>query len=652
MPTPDVSVVIPVYNTRPYLRACLDSLLRQTIGRDRLEIVAVDDGSTDGSGRLLDRFAARHPGTVKVVHQANSGGPAAPCNRGLELATGRYVFFLGSDDHLGPEALERLVAAADRYGSDVVLGKVVGVNGRHVFSDVFAAGNAVDVSLFDSALPWSLANTKLFRRDLVDRLGLRFPEDMPVLSDQPFTLAACYHARRISVLADYDYYHAVRRLDARNITYHSRVEQRLVSVERLFAFVAGLIPAGPRRDAVLRRHVGLELANLVGDDFRRLDRAAQERVHAAVRRLVERYVTDGLRSRLDIEARLRLGAVTAGGVDELLAVIDQDAERGVPATVVAHGRWHAGYPGAPAAWTDVTEVRADWLARLDTVTVSWADAHTLAVTTRSPYPRFAAEAGPVRLVAGPLAGTTLLDATDPTGRTVRTDFPVDRLLAGSAASGQRHPVRAELDGDHGRGSAPVRAPRLAAGRPRLVRRGARLYGVAATVDPRNGQLVLSVVPVTVGQLASRLRRRWPRGGASERAGVGLVEGHGDLKVGGAAQIQPGALGGAHQAHHHAGAGRAAPDEPGGVRVDVQPGHRPGRTAVVAAAHGGTQVDREELAHRPVEHVAVQVGHVGHALSSGGQPVGPNRSVFTRRVGWPSPTSRSATVSTKPVGPQT
>ncbi|PWU47459.1 glycosyl transferase [Micromonospora globispora] len=513
MTAPDVSVIIPVYNTLPYLRACLDSLLAQTIGADRMEIVAVDDGSTDGSGRLLDRLAARHPGLVKVLHQANSGGPAAPCNRGLELATGRYVFFLGSDDHLGPEALERLVAAADRYGSDVVLGRVVGVNGRHVFSDVFAAGNAVDVDLFDSALPWSLANTKLFRRELIDRHGLRFPEDMPVLSDQPFTLAACYRARRISVLADYDYYHAVRRLNAGNITYRSRTEARLVSVERLFAFVADLIPAGPRRDAVLRRHVGLELANLVGDDFRILGRADQERVHRVVRRLVERYVTDNLRDQLDIEARLRLGAVSAGGVDDLLAVIDQDAERGVPRTVIENGRWHAGYPGAKAGgWADVTEVRADWLARLDTVAVSWQGGHTLAVTARSPYPGFAAEAGPVRLVAGQLAGTTLLDATDPTGRTVRTDFPVDRLLAASAASGQRHPVRAELAGEYGRGSAPVRAPRLATGRPRLRRHGLRLYGVAAAVDPRSGQLVLSVVPVTVGQLISRLRRRFRRTG--------------------------------------------------------------------------------------------------------------------------------------------
>ncbi|MFG2066600.1 glycosyltransferase [Micromonospora tulbaghiae] len=589
---PDVSVVVPVYNTLRYLRSCLESVLRQTIGPDRMEIVAVDDGSTDGSGRLLDRYAAKHPGTVRVVHQANSGGPAAPCNRGLDLATGRYVFFLGSDDRLGPEALERLVAAADRYGSDVVLGKVVGVNGRHVFSDVFAGGNAVDVSLFDSALPWSLANTKLFRRDLVDRLGLRFPEDMPVLSDQPFTLAACYHARRISVLADYDYYHAVRRLDARNITYHSRIEQRLVSVERLFAYVADLIPAGARRDAVLRRHVGLELANLVGDDFRHLDRAAQERVHATVARLVRRHVTDGLRDRLGIEARLRLGAVTAGGVDDLLAVIEQDSGRGVPATVFAGDRWHAGYPGAPARWTDVTDVRADWLARLDAVDVSWADGHTLTVTTRSPYPRFAAEAGPVRMLAGPVVGATRMDAGDPAGRTLRTDFALDRLLAAGSASGQRHPVRAEVDGGHGRGGAAVRAPRLAAGRPRLLRRGARLYAVAATVDPRHGQLVLSVVPVTVGQLVGRLRRRGRRGPAtaqtSERgpataqtpergpAGVqvsghgaeALLGRHGHLEVRGAAQVQPGPLRRADQPHHHPGAGRTAPDQARGVRVDV------------------------------------------------------------------------------------
>ncbi|MDI1454829.1 glycosyltransferase, partial [Streptomyces sp. ATE26] len=185
--TPDVSVVVAVYNTMPYLTECLESLVGQSIGRDRLEIVAVDDGSTDDSGRELDRFAERYPGTVKVIHQANSGGPAAPSNRALDVATGRYVYFVGSDDHLGPQALERMVACADEQGSDVVVGKMVGTNGRYVHQALYKK-NDPDVRLVGSALPWTLANTKLFRRELVERHKMRFPEHLPVGSDQPFTI--------------------------------------------------------------------------------------------------------------------------------------------------------------------------------------------------------------------------------------------------------------------------------------------------------------------------------------------------------------------------------------------------------------------------------------------------------------------------------
>lgn len=125
---PDVTVVVGAYEAMPYLIRCLESVETQTIGADRIEIVAVDDGSTDGTGEYLEEFAARSKVPTRVIRQKNSGGPSGPRNVGLGLARGRYVFFLDADDYFGDEALERMVTMADRAGTDVVLGKVVGVN--------------------------------------------------------------------------------------------------------------------------------------------------------------------------------------------------------------------------------------------------------------------------------------------------------------------------------------------------------------------------------------------------------------------------------------------------------------------------------------------------------------------------------------------
>ncbi|MEU1498382.1 glycosyltransferase [Streptomyces sp. NPDC005732] len=342
--TPDVSVVVAVYNTMPYLTECLNSLIGQSIGRDRLEIVAVDDGSTDDSGAELDRFAERYPGTVKVLHQANSGGPAAPSNRALDIATGRYVYFIGSDDHLGEEALERMVACADEHGSDVVVGKMVGTNGRYVHQALYKKNNP-DVGLTDSALPWTLANTKLFRRDMVEQHNLRFPEHLPVGSDQPFTIEACVRARKISVVADYTCYYAVKRGDASNITYRADHLARLRCAVEIMDFTAGLLEAGPERDAVLRRHFTWEVAKLVQDDFPVLDRELQRELCAGVARLAEAYLTDGIRDAMDVKRRVRICLAQAGAVDELSEAITSEKANGAPPFVVEGERAYARYPG-------------------------------------------------------------------------------------------------------------------------------------------------------------------------------------------------------------------------------------------------------------------------------------------------------------------
>lgn len=342
--TPDVSVVVAVYNTMPYLTECLNSVVGQSIGLDKLEIVAVDDGSTDDSGRELDRFAQLYPDTVTVVHQANSGGPAAPSNRALDIATGRYVYFIGSDDHLGEEALERLVACADEHGSDVVVGRMVGTNGRYVHQGLYKK-NDPDVSLYDSALPFTLANTKLFRRELVEQHKMRFPEHLPVGSDQPFTIEACVRARKISVVADYTCYYAVKRGDAGNITYRADHLSRLRCTAEIMDFTAGLIEEGAERDAVLRRHFTWELAKLVQDDFPSLDRDTQREICSGIGRLADSYFTDGIRDAMDVKRRVRICLARAGAIDELCEAITSEKADGAPPFVVEGDRAYARYQG-------------------------------------------------------------------------------------------------------------------------------------------------------------------------------------------------------------------------------------------------------------------------------------------------------------------
>ena len=111
------SVIVPVYNALPYLEECVGSLLSQTL--KNIEIILVDDGSSDGSGAMCDAIAARHPDKIKTIHKPNSGAGLSR-NAGLEIASGRYIAFLDADDILHPSALECMLRQADRNDLDIV----------------------------------------------------------------------------------------------------------------------------------------------------------------------------------------------------------------------------------------------------------------------------------------------------------------------------------------------------------------------------------------------------------------------------------------------------------------------------------------------------------------------------------------------------
>lgn len=115
--TPFFSIIIPVYNVAQYLRECLDSVLSQTF--TDWEAVCVDDGSTDGSGKILDEYGIRDQ-RIKVIHKHN-GGVSSARNAGLAVANGKYIWFVDGDDVISDGSLSFLSTIISRYGSpDVV----------------------------------------------------------------------------------------------------------------------------------------------------------------------------------------------------------------------------------------------------------------------------------------------------------------------------------------------------------------------------------------------------------------------------------------------------------------------------------------------------------------------------------------------------
>ena len=114
--TPLISVIIPVYNTEKYLKQCVESVLGQSY--QSFEMILIDDGSTDFSGKICDEYSNQDK-RIQVIHKSN-GGQSSARNKGLDLAKGKYIYFLDSDDYLFDTLLEKLVNTAEENNADVV----------------------------------------------------------------------------------------------------------------------------------------------------------------------------------------------------------------------------------------------------------------------------------------------------------------------------------------------------------------------------------------------------------------------------------------------------------------------------------------------------------------------------------------------------
>lgn len=203
---PVVSIIIPVYNVEPYIEECLDSVKNQTVP-DKIECIVVDDCGTDKSASIAQRIIEEYQGSVtfRFIKREKNGGLSAARNSGLKVASGKYVYFLDSDDYLIPTAIETLMALADKYGEVDLLPALYLTSGNRDMSQFNQSSfpeysenlRLIKRSLLDyDCIPVTAAN-RLIRRELILENNLWFKEGI-IHEDNYWTFFLTKHVKRMA----------------------------------------------------------------------------------------------------------------------------------------------------------------------------------------------------------------------------------------------------------------------------------------------------------------------------------------------------------------------------------------------------------------------------------------------------------------------
>ena len=224
MQKPKISVIIPVYNAEKYLKRCLDSVINQTF-KD-IEIILVDDGSKDQSGRICDELQVIDK-RIKVIHQSNSG-PGFARNNALKMATGEYISFVDSDDYIESDMYEKIYKAIKNEDADTCIfgyhkvrdGKIFYTRtnaisgtfkGREALTHIFLNVLGTEPSYPDDyRILWQSSCLSLYSLDLIQKHNVAFPSEGELAKfgeDFLFDLDYFIHASNVTIVNEPFYYY-------------------------------------------------------------------------------------------------------------------------------------------------------------------------------------------------------------------------------------------------------------------------------------------------------------------------------------------------------------------------------------------------------------------------------------------------------------
>jgi glycosyltransferase involved in cell wall biosynthesis len=316
--------VIPFFNPAANIEDCLASMVSQTLDASRFEVVLVDDGSTDGSPARVDEWVARYPDLFSVHRIPATGWPGRPRNVGIDLARGRYVQFVDSDDSLAPRALERILEVADESDADVVVGKLSsdfrGIN-HALFRTTVTRRTLADYPIVNN-----LTVCKLFRRDFLIGQNIRFAEGPRHVEDQHICVQAYVHAKSVAVIGDTAcYFYRRRRTSGRNLGDTLMVPSEYY---RDLGYVLDVIdsPAtvpAARRNVEERLYRTEMLGRLRGTAMLGYDADYRAEMVSEVRRLAAARIPPEIHDRLPALMRIQSSLLLDDDVDGLLAYARQ-----------------------------------------------------------------------------------------------------------------------------------------------------------------------------------------------------------------------------------------------------------------------------------------------------------------------------------------
>lgn len=348
-----VSIIVPIYNVEEYLGECLDSVVAQSMRTKSfgsLEIIMIDDGSTDSSGEIARKYAEKYEDFYYI--RKENGGLGQARNYGVNYVHGEYIAFLDSDDIVPEYAYEKMYHMAKKTGNDLIVGDVLRFNTNRSYTSNLhrkALKNACEHThilekpeLVYDTTSWN----KLYKLDWWKENGFRFPENI-LYEDIPVTIPAHFMANGVSILEDVVYYWRVRdgvnKSITQNRTNYNNFYDRLKIMRMVDAFYIDHVTDKTAFFMKDYKWVQVDLMLYI-DQLINAEADYVEKVTSEIREYIM-HISEEVFKALRTIDQMKYFLIKKGDIDNLLNLL-RYSKRGYKALKIKHknGRYFGDYP--------------------------------------------------------------------------------------------------------------------------------------------------------------------------------------------------------------------------------------------------------------------------------------------------------------------